>query len=137
MSVIPKRVVFDTNTLISAALISGSVPAMALRYAYGAYQLIVSEDTIAELRDVILRKKFDPYVSQIKRKMFLHKYQTTAQCITISTSISDCRDPKDNKFLELAISGNAQSIVTGDDDLLTLHPFKGVDILTPKVFIDR
>ena len=46
-----------------------------------------------------------------------------------------CRDPKDDQILELAVSGNADCIVTGDDDLLTLNPFRGIAIITPADFL--
>jgi predicted nucleic acid-binding protein len=47
-----------------------------------------------------------------------------------------CRDPKDDKFLELAVSGAACCVVTGDQDLLALHPFRSVSILTPAQFLE-
>lgn len=49
--------------------------------------------------------------------------------------IIDCRDPKDNKFLELAFAGKANCIVTGDKDLLVMHPFRGINIISPFDFI--
>ncbi len=60
-----------------------------------------------------------------------------ATLITIIEQITDCRDPKDNKFLELAINGNATCIITGDKDLLVLHPFRGISILTPRLFLEQ
>jgi predicted nucleic acid-binding protein len=54
-----------------------------------------------------------------------------------SVQINACRDPKDDKFLELAVSGHADYIITGDDDLLTMHPFHGIEIITPRVYWDR
>jgi predicted nucleic acid-binding protein len=53
----------------------------------------------------------------------------------VTEVVTDCRDPKDNKFLELAVSGRATHIVTGDPDLLTLHPFRGVAIMTAQAFL--
>lgn len=55
----------------------------------------------------------------------------------IRKRIRACRDPKDDKFLELAVSGNADVIVTGDKDLLALHPFRGIAILTPLDFASQ
>jgi len=46
-----------------------------------------------------------------------------------------CRDPKDNKFLELAVAGEATHIVTGDSDLLVLNPFRDIAVLTPSEFL--
>ena len=58
-----------------------------------------------------------------------------AELVEVTNSITDCRDPKDNKFLELAVSDNATHIITGDSDLLTLHPFRGIVIVTPEDFV--
>jgi putative PIN family toxin of toxin-antitoxin system len=52
-------------------------------------------------------------------------------------TISACRDSKDDKFLEVAINGSASCIVSGDEDLLLLNPFRGVPILTPRDFLNR
>jgi len=56
--------------------------------------------------------------------------------IEIEETIIECRDAKDNKFLELAISGKASAIITGDKDLLVLHPFRGIPIITVSQFLD-
>ena len=54
----------------------------------------------------------------------------------VDTVITACRDPKDNKFLEAAIAARADVIVTGDADLLALHPFRGIPILSPAAFLE-
>ena len=58
-----------------------------------------------------------------------------AEEVAITESVGACRDPKDDKFLELAVSGRADYLVTGDLDLLVLDPFRGVRILTPADFL--
>ncbi|MFY9557484.1 MAG: putative toxin-antitoxin system toxin component, PIN family [Blastocatellia bacterium] len=60
-----------------------------------------------------------------------------AEFVEITEEISDCRDKDDNKFLELAVCGNAQCIVSGDGDLLELHPFRGIRILQAQKFLDE
>lgn len=60
-----------------------------------------------------------------------------AEMVEIRETIVVCRDPKDDKLLELAVSGNADFLVTGDKDLLVLNPFRGVEIITPREFLDR
>ena len=55
--------------------------------------------------------------------------------VKVTESIAICRDPKDNMILELAVSGNAEVIVTGDDDLLAMNPFKDISILNPQSFL--
>jgi putative PIN family toxin of toxin-antitoxin system len=58
-----------------------------------------------------------------------------AELVTVRERIAVCRDPKDNKFLELAINGRADLIVSGDIDLLALDPFRGIPIVTPAGFV--
>lgn len=127
--------VFDTNTIISAALFKQSVPRQALEKALSTGYLLVSETTMQELMTVFLRAKFDRYLSREKRELFLTDFLQQTRLISISESIVVCRDPKDDKFLEVAVYGDASVIVTGDDDLLTLHPFQGISILSPRDFL--
>ncbi len=65
---------------------------------------------------------------------FLAVLVREATLVEITETIAECRDPKDDKFLELAIGGKAACIVSGDKDLLVLHPFRGIPILTPAGF---
>ena len=131
------RVVFDTNVLVSATLLPRSVPRRAVNAASECGIVLFSEESLAEFDEVICRPKFDRYVRESNRKEFLASVLEDAESIEVIDSISDCRDPKDNKFLELAVSGDATHLVTGDDDLLVLHPFRGVSILTPQAFLDE
>jgi uncharacterized protein len=59
-----------------------------------------------------------------------------AQWVDVDVQISACGDPKDDKFLSLAVSGHATHIITGDADLLALHPFQGIQILAPGTFLE-
>jgi hypothetical protein len=68
-----------------------------------------------------------------ERQIFITKYITSSELVTIK-KIVVCRDVKDNKFLELAVSGNADIIITGDQDLLVLNPFQDIKITTPENF---
>jgi putative PIN family toxin of toxin-antitoxin system len=131
------RFVFDTNTLISAALFRTSVPRQAVDKALLTGSLLVSESTSLEIVTVFLRPKFDRYLERAKRELFLASFLQQTELIEISETIRACRDAKDDKFLEVAVSGNAGIIVTGDDDLLVLHPFRTISIMTPRDFIDR
>jgi len=132
-----ERVVVDTNALVSRLLLPGSVPGRAVRRAVAEAQLLASDDTIIELADVLARRKFDPYVTVGERQEFLRLFDRIAERIPIVHIVRVCRDPKDDKFLELAINGGAQLIITGDSDLLALHPFRGVDVLTPARYLAR
>lgn len=132
-----KRVVVDTNALISRLLLPSSIPALAVRKAVNTGQLLVSEPVLTELADVLARKKFDPYVSIEDRQQFLRLFGRVAEMVPIIYTIQACRDPKDDKFLELAVNGAADLIITGDKDLLDLSPFRRVPIITPAAFLKR
>jgi len=60
-----------------------------------------------------------------------------AKFVEITETITECRDPKDNKFLELAVCGGADCLISGDGDLLALHPFRGIRILPPQAFLNE
>ena len=132
----PPRLIFDTNTLISRLLIPGSLPAQAVTKGLHCGQIIVSDETLNELADVLARPRFDRYVSLQDRQEFFRVYGRVVQKVAIIRRVQACRDPKDDKFLELAINGQATHIITGDKDLLTLHPFHSTRIITPARFLE-
>jgi putative PIN family toxin of toxin-antitoxin system len=133
----PERIVVDTNALISRLLVPDSLPGQVVRKAVDTAQLLVSEATLTELADVLSRSKFDAYVSIEDRQEFFRRLSRVAEVVQITYIIHACRDPKDDKFLELAVNGNADLIVTGDDDLLVLNPFRGIPIITPASYLAR
>jgi putative PIN family toxin of toxin-antitoxin system len=91
---------------------------------------------MTEIQSVLGRKKFDKYLTREERNTFLSRLARTAVVLVDIEPVSVCRDPKDDKFLELAASGKAAGIVMGDDDLLVLNPFRGIPILTPTQFLE-
>lgn len=129
------RVVFDTNTVVSAVLLPQSVSRVAFDLASNLGTILISEETLAELDEVLRRPKFDRYVPRAKRLAFLLSMVESAKVILITQRVAACRDPQDDKFLELAIAGNASHIVSGDDDLRSLNPFRGVPILGAREFV--
>ena len=129
------RVVFDNNVLVSAALLYGP-PRRALDKVLDNGAVLISAAVLLELAEVLNRPKFDRYVTQDERMTFLVNFLKVAEMVEIHEEIQACRDPKDNKLLELAINGGANFLVTGDKDLLVLNPFRGVAILTPSGFLD-
>jgi putative PIN family toxin of toxin-antitoxin system len=131
------RIVLDTNTLISRLLLPASVPGKAVSKAVETAQVLVSADTMLELADVLARPKFDRYVSIEDRQQFLRLLGRVAELIPIVHPVQACRDQRDDIFLELAVNGNANIIVTGDRDLLELHPFRGIPILNPKTYLQQ
>lgn len=132
-----QRFVFDTNVLISAFLFSLSKPRQALDKAQDIGLIILSSSVFSELKEVLSRPKFDRYLTLSRRQEFLEALTETAQFIDVTEQIDECRDSKDNKYLELALSGKAECIVTGDDDLLILNPWRSIEILTVQDFLTR
>ena len=130
-----RRVVLDTNVLISRLLAPRSTAALAVRLATDRDRVLASDATLSELADVLARPKFDPYVSIAERRAFLRLFARVAEQVAILRPIRACRDPRDDKFLELAVNGGAAVIVTGDADLLVLDPFHSVRIVTPAAFL--
>ena len=130
------RWVFDTNAIISAVLFEQSVPGHAFYAALECGGILQSQATAAELSEVLARKKFDRYLTREDRDLFLSMLLNEATIVEITVEIHACRDPKDDKFLELAISGQTSCLVSGDPDLLVLNPFRGIPILTPAQFLE-
>ena len=128
--------VADTNVLISASLLEKSIPRKAIETARSQGKLLISSDVVGEYESRLKRAKLNKYVPYLTRQIFLGKLLQTAIPVEIKESIEACRDPKDNKFLELGVSGHADYIITGDQDLLDLHPFRGISILTPRQFLE-
>lgn len=129
-----RRFVLDTNCLISRLLMPGGIAARAVDHALACGTVLMSEATLDELSETLARRKFDRYVSVSDRQRFLVLLGTIARLIPVVHGIAVCRDPKDDKFLHLALAGEAEAIVSGDRDLLVLHPFRGVAILSPGDF---
>ncbi|MCC5603723.1 putative toxin-antitoxin system toxin component, PIN family [Nostoc favosum] len=132
-----RRFVCDVNVIISAVLLPGSKPDRALRKAQDLGELLVSESIWLELEQVLARPKFNRYTTPEERNDFLVDLSETVQFIKVTEQINECRDPKDNKYLELAVGGKAECIMTGDDDLLMLNPWRGIEILTVQEFLTK
>jgi putative PIN family toxin of toxin-antitoxin system len=130
-----RRWVLDSNLLLSRLLAPGGTAARAVDRALSSGVLLVSDATLTELADVLGRSRFDPYVSRADRQQFLRLLGGVSRRVHITRRFQACRDAKDDKFLDVAINGEADAIVSGDNDLLALHPFLGVPILTPAEFL--
>jgi uncharacterized protein len=116
-------------------LLPHSVPRQAFDAAAARGRLLVSAATVAELDDVLRRPKFNKYISEEKRLEFLAALVQEAEQVEVTELVTACRDAKDDKFLELVVSGRASHILSGDADLLALHPFRGIAVLTPQAFL--
>lgn len=131
------NIVLDTNILLSASFSDTTTPAKVLHLIIQRHTLITSSKTYAELEQTIWRKKFDHYITKDKRKRFLKTFLNDAKLIKTTEKIQACRDLKDNMILELAVTGEADYIITGDQDLLALNPFRGIQIVTPAEFLEK
>lgn len=134
------RVVFDTSTLVSAALRVGSTPHQALKHAISQGEVCVSSTTLSELEQVLSRPKFDQYLPHDMRGEFVDLVRAFAVQVAVSAAdeakvLPACRDHKDNPFLALVLASSVDVLVSSDADLLVLHPWRGVPILTPGAYL--
>jgi putative PIN family toxin of toxin-antitoxin system len=128
-------IVFDASALVSAALKAGSVPERALLRAEEVDIFALSAAVDAEIADVLGRPKFAQAISLLRRQRFLAILRSTAVWFEPALRVTDCRDAKDNKYLELALAAGAGTIVSGNHDLLVLDPWRGVRILHPADYL--
>lgn len=137
MSFERKRVILDTTTLIGVLTKPQGICSDALILCLESCELLASRETLQELVEVSKRDKFDKYVSREEREYIVIEYAKRVSLVEITIASTDCRDPKDNKFLSLALSGHADIIVSGDSDLLALPPYNGIQILGVREFVER
>jgi len=128
--------VFDKNSLISAHLIPNSASRMAYDKAILLGVVVRPKEIYMEFLDVLYRKKFDKYLSLESKKSAVEAYKSISLLIPVTTRVNDCRDAKENKFLSLALDSRASCIITGDADLLILHPYKGISIFQASDFLN-
>ena len=114
-----RPIVIDSGVLVSAALNPESVPARAFRLALELFSPVVSIETMAELTDVLQRAELDRFVRRELRDRFLVSFQANATLVNVTEKVQ------------------ALVLVSGDDDLKVLHPFRGIAILTPREFLER
>ena len=129
------RVVIDTNVWISRLLLADFAAARAVDNALTRFEVVVSEASVEELAGVLSREKFDRYVSLQDREEFLRRLLQVTTMVSVLSEITDCRDPKDNRFLALALDSESDCIVSGDADLLALNPWRGIEIVSPGAFL--
>lgn len=137
MSNLRSVVVFDSNLVVSAFLNPQGTAAQSLQIGLEHFDLACSKETLAELLDVLKRDKFDKYVSKAERAEKLETYALSVRFFDVSIDVTDCKDPKDNKFLALAITAKAKVLVSGDKrDLLSMHPYQGIAVVGLREFVD-
>jgi len=129
--------VIDTNIFISAALSPNGTAYQAFAKAINNFTVVQNEETYQEIAQRIYKSKFDKYISDERKKLFLNMIKNKSYFIKKKSQITICRDPDDNKFLELALDSNAEFLMTGDKDLLSLKSlleYKNL-IISPSDFL--
>jgi putative PIN family toxin of toxin-antitoxin system len=131
------RVVIDTNVFISGVLSTTSAPARCVDAVVTGGQLIATDATLKELFERLLSPKFDSYVTRARREELLSRLAPLVEIVEVVQQVRACRDPHDDKFVEAAVNGRADVIITGDKDLRELHPFRGIAIVSPADCLSR
>ena len=129
------RLVLDTNVFVSLLIRPGETFAALSAYIDDHATILYSAATLPELVDVLARKKFAKYTDPDEVAAFVKWIIATGELVTVEYDTSGSRDPKDDKFLSLAVAGRADYLVTGDKDLLVLRRIGTTTILTPADFI--
>ena len=130
-------IVFDASTVVSAAPKVDSVPERALPRAEEVDVFALSRDVEAEITEVPARARFAWIIPQSRRQHILGILRGEAVWFEPSVRVTDCRDPKDDKYLELALAAGAATIVSSDEDLLVLQPWRGVVIVRLADYLSR
>jgi putative PIN family toxin of toxin-antitoxin system len=132
------NVVFDASSVVGAALRGDSIPERALLLARSQEIICLSRAVETEIREVLRRPKFHKYISAATRGRILDILDILGAAAVMFEPVervTDCRYKKDNKYLELALAAGASVIVSSDDDLLVLDPWRGIRILRPVDYV--
>lgn len=129
------KIVVDTNIFISAFLGSKNAKLLFKEIVNDEFILIMSTAQLSEIKDVLSRPKFERYITPGEVEELIALLSMKISTPAIYDNIKDCRDVKDNMILEEAVYGNAQYIITGDEDLLVLNPYRWIKIVNLKDFI--
>ena len=128
-------IVFDASAVVSAALREDGVPERAFLRAENTDVFALSAEVDSEIASVLDRPRFAKAISAARRARILNVMRGEAAWFSPSERVTDCRDKKDDKYLELALAAGAWAIVSGDADLLVLHPWRGVRVLLPAEYL--
>ncbi len=131
-----KKYVCDTNVLLSSLISKKSPPARVVEYIRHNGFFAFSVETFTELEEVLNRPKFDKFILKEERCRFINQIKAICILYEIYQPVNLCRDPKDNKFLDVAIASYADHLITGDEDLLVLENIGNTSIITPRTFVD-
>jgi len=129
-----KRVVLDTNILVSSAL-GGALELILDKWGEEVFTVVLTTDILDEYLDVIRRPKF--HLTQETLDRITRYVYGFGEFVVPTESIQAIpEDPKDDKFLEAAVAGNVEAIVSGDSHLLNLKKFRSIPIITARDFLN-
>lgn len=131
------RLVLDTNVLVSAILSPVSISAKILNWGEDNGVILYSTATLTEVLSVLGRSKFSKYIDPADIDGLSIRIKTAWLFVEILNQVQLCRDPKDDKFIDLALNGDASHLITGDSDLLVLNPIENTSVLNPRTFWDE
>ncbi|WP_199288893.1 putative toxin-antitoxin system toxin component, PIN family [Pseudanabaena sp. FACHB-1998] len=131
------RLVLDTNVLVSAILSPASISAKILNWGEDNGIILYSTATLTEVLSVLGRSKFSKYIDRDDIDGLSIRIKTVWLCVEILNQVQLCRDPKDDKFIDLALNGEASYLITGDSDLLVLNPIQNTSVINPRTFWDE
>lgn len=132
------RIVIDTNLIVSAFIWGGTPLTLLKETRLNEIEMLASIDTFNELKRILARPKFIESLAKSNRKPedIVSKYQELIQFVHPAIIPDNIvRDPKDIKFLACAVGGQADYIITGDNDLLILKEYQGIRIVTASEFL--
>ena len=129
------RFVLDTNVLVDALCFATLFGRRAFDVVRARGLIVYSMPTLAEFIEVIYRPRLQRYITEEERRRFLTLFREQAVVVEPKVEIRACRDPKDDKFLELAVSAAAETVITRDRALLDLDPFQGIRLIEPQAFV--
>jgi putative PIN family toxin of toxin-antitoxin system len=124
-----KRIVFDTSSLIPVCLHPDREPARSFQQAILYHDVFTSREAFSELVAVLSRPKFEAWRPLGQRLAWARLYQSAATWVEVTEKVQDCRDEKDNKFLELALAAQADILVSSDVHLLELNPYREIEVI--------
>ncbi|MBL6454807.1 putative toxin-antitoxin system toxin component, PIN family [Belnapia sp. T6] len=121
--------------MVSAALNPAGLPRRAIALARAQGVIALSAAVHDEIAEVLARPKFARILTGERRRDILELLSAAALWVEPTERVAECRDAKDDRYLELALAAGAGAIISGDEDLLVLHPWRGIPILRPAAFL--
>jgi putative PIN family toxin of toxin-antitoxin system len=132
------RVLLDTNQLVSSLLSSrGLQSGLIDAWRRRDFVLVLAPAQIEEVEEVLSRPKIARKyaIPAADREAFLELLRTEAVPLASAARPNVCRDPDDDFLLGCAAAGGADYLVTGDEDLLTIRTFRGVAVVSARIFL--